>query len=381
MHGLDFSSRLSKVCVKALYQAASNGQDEIVETMLVNNVNSDITDATTGLTLLEAAAKNGHLQVVRVLFTASAGVLNFLDRPGRPYSVTKALHYAAANGHEEIVRFFIQHGSVCDDQNLQGETALIKAAQNGHAIVAKVLLEMGADALVRAGEPYSLAPPEPNPPIFEGLNKKPAAIHHAARFGYDDVVTILSPFKNLICGTFVIDALHICAAYGHPNVVQALLLMGTEIESRDAWGMTALHHASRNGHCLVARLLLDRGCGVNLQADGGYTALHFAATRADIETIKLLEARGAKMAARMYNGETALHLAAFHADPNTTRALVECGAPLEARDWLNRRTPLDKAIFYNRLGNVLALIELGVKWIHEQDSFEGSKMDSRTRLF
>ena len=199
IHEPDTSFRLIEVCAEGLHQAASNGQSDIVKTVLANYAYTDATDATTGLYL---AARNGHLQVVREY--AFAGGLRYFDRPEEKTGTT-ALHYAAANGHEEVVIFLIKHGSGCDVRNVLGETALIKAAQNGHSNVTEVLLEMGADSLIRGGEPYSFNL-VPDPLIKDSYKElcEPAAIHHAARFGHDKVVTILSPINDLTCEAFEI---------------------------------------------------------------------------------------------------------------------------------------------------------------------------------
>ena len=367
IHKPDLSTRLVKICTKALHEAASNGHSDIVKAVLASYAYIDSTNAIKGLYL---AAKNGHLQVVREY--AFAGGLKYFDRPEERTGTT-ALHHAAENGHEEIVVFLIQDGSGYNDENWLGETALIKAAQNGRFNVTKVLLEMGAYPLIRGGELDFIGNLEPDPQIknLDAKLRQPAAIHHAARFGHDNVVTILYPLSDLTCGTSKMNALHIGAAYGHANVVQALLLQGAEIESKDASNMTALHYASRNGHSSVTRLLLDKGCEMNSVADGGYTALHLAVIAGEIETIKLLVARGAEVIAELseslsekdLRGNTPLHLAAIRGDVDTVRALVECGPPLNTSN-LARRTALDEAIRCGSLETVLVLIELGAQWIH-----------------
>ena len=378
IHELESSSRLINICIEGLHQAASSGQSDIVKTVLANYDYSDSTNATIGLYL---AAGNGHFQVVREY--AFAGGLKFLDRPEEKTRRT-ALHYAAANGHGDIVVFLVQHGSGCDVQDVLDETPLIKAAQNGHSNVTNVLLETGADFLIRGGESLSLSFPGPDPQIKDSYEElsQPVVIHHAARFGHDNVVARLYPLGNLTCGTLQMNALHIGAAYGHHNVVQALLRNGVEIESRDALNMTALHHASRNGHSLVVRLLLDRGCKVNLRAHGGYTAVHFAAIGGEIETIKFLVARGAGVKAKLsgilsdeiLGGDTPLHLAAICGNVDTVRALVECGVPLEDLN-LVRWTALDIAIRCGSLEIVLVLIELGAQWIHHRAFAEAANQD------
>lgn len=143
----------------ALHQAASNGHEKVVETLLASGAQADISDTVTGLTPLQAAAKNGHLQVVKALCTVPSQNMPRGRGMDAPHETTgmKALHYGAENGHDEVVSFLVKHRSGCDDQNSLGETALIKASQNGHTLVAKVLLEAGADPLVRRGEQYDVA--------------------------------------------------------------------------------------------------------------------------------------------------------------------------------------------------------------------------------
>ena len=354
-----------------LYQAASNGHKQIVETLLERSVQASASDTATGLTCLQAAAKNGHLQIVRALCTA--GSLQKVPRgpdidPPHAKMGMKALHYAAADGHDEIVAFLIQRGLECNERNLLGETALIKASQNGHAMVAKVLLEGGADPLLRGGEPWYTERPSSSPlaPIEEGyVFLTPVAFHHAASNGHANVLAIL-PYSDLNCGASETKALHLGAPYGHLDVVQALLFQGAKIESVGSRGMTALHHASRNGHNLVVKLQLDRGCRIDRRTDQGRpdqgrTALHFAAQAIDIKTIRGLVACGADINARTadpesYKSITAANSGAAFADLETIEVLLQ---GVGGRGC----TALEEAIACNRRASVSALIELGAEWI------------------
>ena len=82
--------------------------------------------------LIEASA-NGHLEVVRELLKAGAGIHAIED---------VALRRAASNGHPLVVRELIKAGAdihACQDQ------ALRWAARNGHLPVVQELLKAGAD--------------------------------------------------------------------------------------------------------------------------------------------------------------------------------------------------------------------------------------------
>ena len=351
----------------ALYQATSNGHDNVVEVLLPKMTTPFSIDPTTGLTPLQIAAKNGHLEAVRALLRAPLPTIlpnHSIDLPHRGTGM-RALHHAATNGHDHIVTFLLEHGFGVNDLDVLGETALIKASRNGQATAAKTLLEGGADPLIRGGKHQDLMKPGMNFERYGGVRWysniiTPMAIHYAAANGHDNVLAILPYSEWDFESSNDANALRIGAASGHPKVVQTLLQKGARIDSEDNAGCTALHHASRRGHHLVVQVLLDSGCGIDRLDKYYCTALHHAANAARIETIKILVARGASITAKNVNGETALHIAAEEADAVTVRALVECGAPLESRSW-GGHTALVTAINSNRPENVRALAEMGAE--------------------
>ena len=128
----------------------------------------------------------------------------------------------------------------------------------------KTLFEAGADSFVKGGEYYVIAFPEVSLGLYNRQRRvapKPAAIHHAAANGHENVIGVL-PYLDETYGDGEITALHLGTSYGHPDVIQALLSKGAEIETIDFHGITALHYASYNGHSAVVQLLLNKGCKV-----------------------------------------------------------------------------------------------------------------------
>ena len=362
---------------RALYQAASNGHKEIVEALLAMEPDLSISDTATGLTALQIAAKNGHSEVVRafILHPRNMSPSYNMDVP-HEINGMKALHYAAEIGSDEIVALMVlKHGWDCEVQDSQGETPLIKAARNGHAIVVKTLLEGGADPFVKGGENYDVASNvfclRPNDRASE-MAPKSTATHHAAANGHENVIAVL-PYTDRTYEDQATTALHLGAAYGHPDAVQTLLSKGASIETKDLGGMTALHYASCAGHSAVVQLLLNKGCRLETRADTGLTALHMAACAAKNEVIKILIAHGAAIGVKtsrpqvepfrsLSRGSTPLHLAATHADADTIRILFDCGALLETKNDFGR-SALDEAIDAKRSANADALIELGANWL------------------
>lgn len=361
---------------RALYQAASNGHKEIVEALLAMKPDLSISDTATGLTALQIAAKNGHSEVVGafILHPRNMSPSYNMDVP-HEINGMNSLHYAVENGFNEIVTLMVlKHGWDCEVQDSLGETPLIKAARNGHAIVARTLLEGGADPFVKGGENYDVASHvfclRPNDRASK-MASKLTATHHAAANGHENVIAVL-PYTDRMYEDQAITALHLGAAYGHPDAVQTLLSKGASIETKDLGGMTALHYASCAGHSAVVQLLLNKGCRLEMRADTGLTALHMAACAAKNEVIKILIAHGAaidpgtsKTAFELPEGSTPLHLAAAHADADTIRTLIDCGArsdEIPKSDW----PALLYAIHFGRSTNVDALIELGANCLNKQ---------------
>lgn len=92
------------------------------------------------VSLLALASRYGHKSIAEILFDAGADInLISLDRNNTP------LMDAASEGHEELVRFFIEKGAALDIKSKSGQTALILATGNGQIGCAGILIEAGAD--------------------------------------------------------------------------------------------------------------------------------------------------------------------------------------------------------------------------------------------
>ena len=89
---------------------------------------------------LMMAALKGHLDLVRKLIARDADV----NKPG-----WAPLHYAATNGHLAIVRMLLDHHAYIDAESPNGTTPLMMAAHYGTPETVKLLLEAGADPLLK----------------------------------------------------------------------------------------------------------------------------------------------------------------------------------------------------------------------------------------
>lgn len=89
---------------------------------------------------LMMAALKGHLELVRQLIGRDADV----NKPG-----WTALHYAATNGHVAVMQLLLDHHAYIDAESPNGTTPLMMAAQYGSPGAVKLLLEAGADPLLK----------------------------------------------------------------------------------------------------------------------------------------------------------------------------------------------------------------------------------------
>lgn len=86
------------------------------------------------------AALNGDLALVKLLIDKGAEV----NKKG-----WAPLHYAAANGHDDVAQLLIDNSAYLDAESPNGTTPLMLAARGNHITTAKVLLDAGADSRVK----------------------------------------------------------------------------------------------------------------------------------------------------------------------------------------------------------------------------------------
>ena len=145
-----------------------------------------------------------------------------------------------------------------------GRTPLSWAAENGHEVVVKLLLEQGAE-----------------------LESKDT------RYGR--------------------TPLSWAAENGHEAVVKLLLEQGAQLESKDTqYGRTPLLWAAGNGHEGMVQLLLEQGANINVEDKSGLTALQLSSFNFQEEIEWLLIRKGASICQDFYGlqvlfqeGETA----------------------------------------------------------------------------
>ncbi len=99
--------------------------------------------ATTSLTALQRAARNGDFAAVKNLVEEGDEV-DRADAAG-----WTALHHTVFEGHERVAAFLLSRGAKVEVPDTDGWTPLHTAAFNGHAAIVELLLSHGADIQAR----------------------------------------------------------------------------------------------------------------------------------------------------------------------------------------------------------------------------------------
>ena len=228
-----------------------------------------VTDFLTSRTKVDAS--------VQALFTNkehSAGSDNIQKVPRH----MTGLHLGAYFGLGLAVRGLLLRGHEPDPKDSYGRTPLSYAAENGHTVVVKILLDSG-QVDVDSRDISSLTP-----------------ILYAAVIGFEAVVKLL-----LETGKVEVDSradhgrtpLLYAAANGYEGIVKLLLETGkVEVDSRDDYGRTPLLYAAANGYEGIVKLLLETH-KVEAHSKDNYnrTPISYAAQNGYSTMARLLEMR------------------------------------------------------------------------------------------
>ena len=205
----------------------------------------------TGGNYLQSAARNGHVDIVRLLVINGVDVNN-KGRHQR-YSPTggaaappgsTALHIAVYHGYIQVVMELLNLGAdvnaTCHWDQI---TPLNVAVTRNDLNIARLLLDRGANGNGITGAGH--------PPLLDAATR------------------------------------------GHVEMATLLLQRGAEVDAIDTNGDPVLHSAAYCNKINIVRLLLDHGANPRSNGGSGRTARWFAAQRGYEEVVALLRSRGA----------------------------------------------------------------------------------------
>jgi ankyrin repeat protein len=241
-----------------LHWAALRGNEAIVALLLAEGADSEARNKD-GETAYEVARRGRKPELTRLL-APTTGFPGFLE----------AVKRGDLAGVQRLVAE--QPGLVNERDSAFGATGLHWAALRGHAPVAQLLLERGANPQARNKEgetPLQVAERAKKQEVVQvlrGTGTRPAAsgatasdlIEAAKRGDLPRVRTLLAADASLLAVTdreFGATPLHWAALKGHASVVQFLVAQGADTQARNGEGETPLQVAQRAGKKDVVALL------------------------------------------------------------------------------------------------------------------------------
>ena len=269
-----------------------------------------------GNTALILASKNGHTDIVKLLFQKGADLEN-QNKDG-----STALMLASDNGHTEIVKILVEphiwNGASLNVQDKNGNTALILASKNGHTDIVELLLEKGAP------------PGCPHLDMQQNKNGETALMLASDNGQTETVRLLVEKGANLdIKGKDGATALKTASKKGYTEIVRLLVEKGANLDIQNKYGNTALMLASNNGHTEIVKILVEKGASLDIQNEQGETALTLASYKGHAEIVKILVEKGASLDIQDELGVTALVKASFNGHTEIVKILVEKGANLD----------------------------------------------------
>lgn len=296
--------------------AARGHTDAVVALLSAPAVDVNAKDAM-GDTPLIAAARKGHAGALRALLAAPGVDVNVRSKSTAPTTKNSspqgtALILAAQVGCVECVAALLAAPGVdVDARTLNGDTALIWAAYNGHVDVVRALVSANVDVNSR-----NTGTTQSTPLIL------------AAREGHAKIVAILLATRGIdvnILDAHVDNALIWAACNGHAVVVSALLETGgIRVNQINELGFTALTLAAKRAHtAVVAALLKAPSIDPNVKDSAGDTALTLAARSNHGATVlALLENANTDVNLKNASGLTALMITAERGNTTFLRDLL-----------------------------------------------------------
>ncbi|GAB6032265.1 hypothetical protein CHUAL_010907 [Chamberlinius hualienensis] len=340
-------------------------------------------------TPLHIAVKCGHFEIVKLLVKNKADVLAVDDDGGSP------LHEAASNGHLDVLKVLLDGSNIdkVDVKDNFGRSPFYNAAQNNQIEVAKWLLSRQAninnnEAVAAVGQalnwtPLHIAAYNGHKEMVEFLivngSEKDAtdtigrtALDMAINYGHFEIAALSAPTERHI--------LKAATAAGKFDIIEEIFKNKNDDEKIAMMhtvikGWSPLHMASRRGHLKIFEYFVNNGADINLPSDDGSTSLHMACRCGNIDLVKYLIDHKVDLMVVDQEDYSPLHSAAEHGHTQVMKMIVdELGdeADVNLAD-KNGTTILFTAVFHDHIDVVEYLLSKNVD-VNKSDKYGGTPL-------
>ena len=297
--------------------------------------------------LAELSTKASDLTLYEYSYSA-----NTFSYSTRTLGHTTLLHIATSCTFVHLGRAVLAQTVRSDRVDAYGQTPLLIAAREGHAILLELLL--GRNDV------------DVNHKDFRG----DTPLSSAAREGHEVVVKLLlnredvdADHKDILGNT----PLSLAATSGYEAVVEVLMnRKDVDLDSINHYGDTPLSKAAQQQHTAIVKKLLNRK-GVNYDLQGGMT-LFLAAANAHRAMVEMLLQGIANPNTRGTFGRTALSWAAAHGDYGLVELLLQHRIDVNVRD-IDGLKPLSSAASKGHW----EVVKLLLPWTRNSDSVDNCR--------
>lgn len=305
--GVSASSEAFLPPEEPLLMAVLAGNEKELKALIDAGADVNKIDDTYGCTALHLAAREGRLEIVKMLRKAGARI--YAENKNKEPLVFAAV----CSGSTNVLKFLLDEGATTKSRNSDGETLLHHAILCRQVDMTRCLIRLGLD--VDAADKKGLSPLHAAASVGDG-----PAIEDLAKAGAN--VNAMNWHKE--------TPLHFAAAYDCTNAVRELLKAHSDPNLVSDVGDTPLCQAKSPA---VVDLLLKAKADPNIGDNYSNTPLSSAVARKDGSTVvRLLVAAGADVNKRLDHSRTAIFDTIPEDDVVLFRYLLENGADLAVKD-------------------------------------------------
>ncbi|WEW56343.1 hypothetical protein PRK78_001786 [Emydomyces testavorans] len=293
------------------------------------------------VTALHLAASMGLAKVGSMLLKETPNV-DAVDETGKT-----ALTVAMERGFEKAVEFLLTSGACVDLHTEHGRSVLLLIAERnwkkaGNIIINKTRSQLKDEECMIMENQIRLI-----------LAAYDGDVNEVRRMSSQDVYDLQG--RDRTTGEM---ALFLAIEQGRQDMVDILLDIGVNINSKDTAGRTALFRASRRLHEETVKLLLSKGADVDTQDDEGRTAWSANVRSRNKRILGLLLAAGADPSTRGLQGVSELYTAAKDGDTELVKFMLDSGTNPSVQT-VYHWAPLHWAASYGHIECAKLLVQAG----------------------
>ncbi|XP_071154184.1 serine/threonine-protein phosphatase 6 regulatory ankyrin repeat subunit B-like [Mytilus edulis] len=301
----------------------------IVETLIRNNCNTNITDIG-NKTPLFVYCKQGKFDDICLLIDNDADI-NICDNTGQ-----SPLH-AACNSNADayiIVKMLINKNSALNTTDNRNRTPLMIACENGKHDIVQILIDNKADVNISNNEKES--------PLFVASSNGQTNIAKIIIENSANIDDVNNKGQT---------PLFIACERGNYDIVNLLISNNSDVNlcsyTKDTIITTAckqirLESLSDDSYLRIVKILLDCNCRINQVDNENKTPLFYASGIRNDKLVQLLIDNPADLHIRSDDGESPLHVACYCGFSENVKILLQTNCDINMTDNRNR-TPLHMA--------------------------------------